>query len=190
MTPLTVPEARAILVADEALQLTFEAREAAGQTLGLAEGDAWIKLVESAKHRIVGWDRLTVVPTPPTPYPGGNEPDFQTLFVEAMAASKERKTKLSVLACREGSSWVVQAIEEDVASQGDSLLGALADLGRMFDVRDHVLATEGNIAPNPRAPAEYAQALSDGHLVGVLALGAARDAQVYIGISPFERRTS
>jgi hypothetical protein len=95
---------------------------------------------------------------------------------------------LSVLACREGSSWVVQAIEQDVASQGDSLLGALVDLGRMFDVRDHLLATETNIAPNPRAPAEYERAIAEGHYVGVLPLGAVRVAQVYIGISPFEQR--
>jgi len=98
---------------------------------------------------------------------------------------------VSVLACREGSSWVVQAIEEDVASQGPSLLGALADLGRMFDARDTILAdrTETNIAPNPRAPAEYEEALNQGHYVGVLPLGLVRVAQVYIGISPFERRT-
>lgn len=96
---------------------------------------------------------------------------------------------LSVLACREGSYWVVQAIEQDVASQGTSLLGALVDLGRMFDVRDHLLATEDNIAPNPRAPAEYERAIAEGHYVGVLPLGSVRVAQVYIGISPFERRT-
>jgi len=96
---------------------------------------------------------------------------------------------MSVLACREGSSWVVQAIEQDVASQGQSLLGALADLGRMFDARDTFLATEENVAPNPRAPAEYEQALNAGHYVGILPLGLVRVAQVYIGISPFERRT-
>jgi len=95
---------------------------------------------------------------------------------------------LSVLACREGSLWVVQAIEEDVASQGAVLLGALADLGRMFDARDHLLITEANIAPNPRAPAEYEQALNQGHLVGVLPLGLVRVAQVYIGISPYEQK--
>lgn len=95
---------------------------------------------------------------------------------------------MSVLACREGSSWVVQAIEQDVASQGQSLLGALVDLGRMFDVRDTILATETNVAPVPRAPAAYDQALNQGHYVGILPLGAVRVAQVYIGISPFERR--
>lgn len=98
---------------------------------------------------------------------------------------------LSVLACREGPCWVVQAIEEDVASQGDSLLGALADLGRMFDARDHLLATTADkIAPNPRAPVEYDQAIAVGHYVGVLPLGCVRVAQVYVGISPFERRAS
>jgi hypothetical protein len=96
---------------------------------------------------------------------------------------------VSVLACREGSSWVVQAIEEDVASQGQSLLGALVDLGRMFDARDAILAVETSVAPNPRAPVEYAQSLDQGHYVGLLPLGVVRIAQVYIGISPFEQRT-
>ena len=97
---------------------------------------------------------------------------------------------LSVLACREGSSWVVQAIEQDVASQGESLLGALVDLGRMFDARDHLLTTETNVAPNPRAPEAYEHAIVAGHYVGVLPLGLVRVAQVYIGISPYERRPS
>jgi hypothetical protein len=97
---------------------------------------------------------------------------------------------MSVLACREGSFWVVQAIEQDVASQGDALLGALVDLGRMFDARDQLIADSAKIiAPTPRAPAEYERALAEGHYVGVLPLGAVRVAQVYIGISPFERRT-
>lgn len=48
----TVAEARAILVADEALQLSYEAREASGQTLGFEEREAWAKLVESAVGRI------------------------------------------------------------------------------------------------------------------------------------------
>ncbi len=95
---------------------------------------------------------------------------------------------VSVLACREGSSWVVQAIEQDVASQGASLLGALADLGRMFDARDAILIVETNVAPIPRAPVEYEHALNQGHYVGVLPLGMVRVAQVYIGISPFEQR--
>ena len=95
---------------------------------------------------------------------------------------------MSVLACREGSSWVVQAIEQDVASQGHSLLGALIDLGRMFDARDQLIADQ-SIAANSRAPVEYEHALTNGHYVGVLPLGTVRVAQVYIGISPFERRT-
>lgn len=97
---------------------------------------------------------------------------------------------LSVLACREGSFWVVQAIEEDVASQGSVLLEALADLGRMFDVRDQLLATESSIAPNPRAPVEYEQAIKQGHPIGLLPLGSVRVAQVYLGISPFEKGRS
>lgn len=97
--------------------------------------------------------------------------------------------RVTVLACHEGSSWVVQALEEDVASQGASMLDALADLGRMFDARDEILATEAHVAPNPRAPVEYARALDRGHFVGVLPLGTVRVARVYIGISPFARRT-
>lgn len=97
---------------------------------------------------------------------------------------------LSVLACREGSSWVVQAIEQDMASQGESLLGALSDLGRMFDARDQVIAASTEpIASLPRTPGEYEHAIAIGHYVGVLPLGAVRVAQVYIGISPFARRT-
>ena len=192
MTPLNVSEARAILLADEALDATFPARQEAGLLFGLEEADAWIALVASANDRIKGWGRgrSSTPPAPPavTPYPGGNEPDFQTLFLEAVATHDARKSESwSVLACREGTSWVVQAIEQDIASQGDSLLAALADLGRMFDARDHLLATEDNIAPNPRAPVEYEQAINAGHLVGVLPLGAVRRAHVYIGISPFER---
>lgn len=43
MTPLTVAEARAIVLADEALQLSYEARLAFGQTSGIEEREAWAK---------------------------------------------------------------------------------------------------------------------------------------------------
>jgi hypothetical protein len=56
MTPLTVAEARAILIADEALQLSFDARCADGQSLGIKEGDAWRGLVESANDRVAAFD--------------------------------------------------------------------------------------------------------------------------------------
>ena len=56
MTPLTVAEARAILVADEALGLSFEARLASGQIFGIEEREAWAKLVESATDRIVAYE--------------------------------------------------------------------------------------------------------------------------------------
>ena len=90
---LTIPEARAILAADEALELSYEARLAAGQTLVIEEREAWAKLVEKAIDRIAA-----VELSPPTvthsggiePYPGGNEPGFQTLFIEAMASGKTR----------------------------------------------------------------------------------------------------
>ena len=74
MTPLAVSEAHAILRADEALDATFQAREASGQTLGSQEADAWINLVKSAHDRIAAYE--------------GNEPDFQTLFVEAVAGHR------------------------------------------------------------------------------------------------------
>jgi hypothetical protein len=82
---------------------------------------------------------------------------------------------LSVIACREGSSWVVQAIEVDLASQGAVLLDALVDLGRMFDERDQLIAESAEpIAATPRAPVEYEHAIAKGHAVGVLPLGAVR----------------
>lgn len=116
--PLTVTEARVILRADEALDLTYEARLAAGTTFSDEEREAWTALVESAK----------------------------------------------------------------------SLLGALVDLGRMFDARDHLLTTETKVAPIPRTPRAYKHALDAGHYVGVLPLGSVRVAQVYIGISPFAQK--
>ena len=85
--PLTVAEARAILIADDALALSFAAREAHGPLFGSEELDAWRKLVESAKQRVAVQDE----PAPVTPYPGGNEPDFQTLFVEAVATARRSK---------------------------------------------------------------------------------------------------
>jgi hypothetical protein len=97
--------------------------------------------------------------------------------------------RLSVLACREFSTWVVQAIEEDVAAQGNSLLAALVSLGRMFDARDAILTVEKNVAPNPQAPVEYAEAFKRGHHVGLLPLGRTRVAEVYIGISPFPQES-
>lgn len=52
MTPLTVPEARAILLADEGLSLSFDARLAAGLAFGFVESTAWVSLVVSARTRI------------------------------------------------------------------------------------------------------------------------------------------
>lgn len=53
--PLTVPEARAILVADDALDYSWPHREATGQILSDEEAVAWNKLVESAKERVASW---------------------------------------------------------------------------------------------------------------------------------------
>lgn len=163
MVPLTVAEARAILLADDALDATFEARQEAGLLFGVEAADAWIHLVASANDRIAAWGRGE----------GGTKGET-----------------ISVLACREGSSWVVQAIEEDVASQGEALLDVIADLGRMFDARDHLVAADPSIEPTPRAPAKYARAFTAGHRIGDLPLGRARLARVSLGISPFERRAA
>jgi hypothetical protein len=65
----TVAEARAILIADEALGFSYEARLASGQTFGNEEREAWAKLVESAAARIVAYERPVVVPTPCPPCP-------------------------------------------------------------------------------------------------------------------------
>ena len=67
MTPLTVPEARAILVADEALHLSYEARLASGQTLGFEEREAWQKLVESATDRVAAYEGTKVAASARTP---------------------------------------------------------------------------------------------------------------------------
>lgn len=85
---LTVAEARAILIADDALVLSFAAREECGRTFGIEEHDAWRRLVESATARITAYERPVVAPTP---YPGGNEPDGQTLFMEAVATAEEKR---------------------------------------------------------------------------------------------------
>ena len=67
LTPLTVPEARAILVADEALDATYEARLNVGQTLGSEEADAWINLVKSAHDRIAAYVGTKTTPVEITP---------------------------------------------------------------------------------------------------------------------------
>jgi len=55
-TPLTVPEARAILIADEAMDLSLHERVDRGLVLDPQDRDAWIRLVESARQR-VAWNR-------------------------------------------------------------------------------------------------------------------------------------
>jgi hypothetical protein len=51
-TPLTVAEARAILLADEALHLSYEARLTSGNTFDSEEIEAWANLVASAEKRV------------------------------------------------------------------------------------------------------------------------------------------
>lgn len=94
LTPLTVSEARAILRADEALETTFSAREASGQTLGADETDAWIHLVKSANDRIAGYEGRRSAPPKEfevVSYPDGNEPDFQSPFCEATSPVASRQ---------------------------------------------------------------------------------------------------
>ena len=92
--PLTVAEARAILRADEALDLTYEQRIAAGTLFADDERDAWIALVASANERIAAWEGVPRQSVElPGAYPGGNEADFQTLFVEAVARADAREKK-------------------------------------------------------------------------------------------------
>jgi hypothetical protein len=56
-TPLTVSEARAILIADEAMDLSLHERVDRGLVMDSQERDAWINLVESARQRVAAWDR-------------------------------------------------------------------------------------------------------------------------------------
>jgi hypothetical protein len=99
---------------------------------------------------------------------------------------------MRVLAMFEGDPmvWVVQALEEDVASQarvGGSLLEALYSLGVMFDARDVIAATEAT-APLSAAPDEYLRAWDAGMPIGTLVLGECRAAQVRFGQSPMRSR--
>lgn len=49
---LTVAEARAILIADEALATSYSDRLADGKILGIEEREAWAKLVDAANDRV------------------------------------------------------------------------------------------------------------------------------------------
>lgn len=114
--PLNVPEARAVLVADDALDATFEARQASGQLLGTEEADAWIALVESARQRIVLWKgpATSTSSAEPSPvvsdrYPGGNEPDLQTLALEAVHARRPVAPESEAQALRTGIETIIRA---------------------------------------------------------------------------------
>lgn len=56
LCPLTVPEARAILMADEALEATFPARADVGKIMDLDENAAWVSLVKSANDRVAAYE--------------------------------------------------------------------------------------------------------------------------------------
>jgi hypothetical protein len=103
--PLTVAEARAILRADEALDLTFEARVAADTLFSNEMAEAWMALVASAKDRIAAWEgtawegtkRKETLPTAPDQYPSGNAPDFQTLFLEAETEARDLRVGIETI---------------------------------------------------------------------------------------------
>lgn len=114
--PLTVGEARAILVADEALVLSYEARLATGQTFGTEALDAWANLVESAVDRIAVFEgppkEAPRPSTEPDRYPGGNELGFQTQFLLAMAAGAAKRSvapEAEAQALRTGIETILKA---------------------------------------------------------------------------------
>jgi hypothetical protein len=129
LTPLTVPEARAILLADEALQLSYEARLAAGQTFGIHEREAWAKLVESATDRIAVYEgackEVKRPSSEPDRYPGGNEPDFQTLAMEAAAVAKRPLPDAEALALRTGIETILKAFGTNSAEWAQQFRGLL-----------------------------------------------------------------
>lgn len=153
MTPLTVSEARAILRADEALDVTFEAREASGQTLGSQEADAWINLVKSAHDRIAACKGVRREQPPQafvvTPYPGGNEPGFQTLFMEAVAGPRvESRT-----------GYTIKRLTTDDAAHVAELLRVsiddkhyLAWQSKLREIHEKMIERMGDIYPQERTP--------------------------------------
>jgi hypothetical protein len=112
--PLTVPEARAVLVANEALDISYEERLASGQTFGIEELNVWAALVESANDRIASYEgarkEMICTPSEPDRYPGGNEPGFQTRALEAMAAAKRSAApEAEAQALRAGIETILKA---------------------------------------------------------------------------------
>jgi hypothetical protein len=153
MLPLTVPEARAILAADEALDRTFKEREASGQTLGLAEGAAWMKIVESANARVAGFEgrrsAVAAKTAAPTPYPGGNEPDFQTLFMEAVTNQRvESRTGYTIK----------RLTAEDAAHVAELLRVSIDDKHylawhpKLREIREKMIERMGDTRDQERAP--------------------------------------
>jgi len=153
MTPLTVSEARAILRADEALDVTFEAREASGQTLGSQEADAWINLVKSAHDRIAAYKGVRREQPPQefvvTPYPGGNEPDFQTLFMEAVAGHRvESRTGYTIKRLStEDAAHVAELLRVSIDDKH-----YLAWQPKLREIHEKMIERMGDIYPQERTP--------------------------------------
>lgn len=129
--PLTVIEARVILRADEALALTYDARLATGTTFSDEEREAWIALVASANDRIIAWEgtqRKEAIPAEPDRYPGGNEPDFQTLSLEAVITGAGRAPSLAEIEARDlrrGIETIVSVFGTNSAEWAQQFRGLL-----------------------------------------------------------------
>jgi hypothetical protein len=67
----------------------------------------------------------------------------------------EAAADISVVVMIEGTKWVGQALEVDVATQGESVFDVIAELGFMFDTRDALAEEYANLVTPDPAPAEY-----------------------------------
>jgi hypothetical protein len=149
--PLTVPEARVVLRADEALDLTYETRLAAGTTFNDEERETWMALVSSAHDRIVAYEGTHRAPQEfvVEPYPGGNMPDFQTICMEAVAAKRvESRT-----------GYTIKRLTTDDAAELAELLRVsiddkhlLAWHPRLREIREKMIERMGDIADQRSAP--------------------------------------
>jgi hypothetical protein len=70
-----------------------------------------------------------------------------------------------------GTVWLAQALEEDVAGQASSPLRAIAELGRILDVRVAADAQEGGVVRPPHAPPYYEHLWDAGTSIGEHVLG-------------------
>lgn len=125
MTPFTGAEARAVILADEAFVLSYARGLSVGVTVDAEVLHAWASLVASARDRIA--ERGSYSRFLPARYPGGNEPDFQTLALEASAAgraaAKARDTEAQAL--RTGIETILSAFGTNSAEWAQQLRALL-----------------------------------------------------------------